>query len=116
MRLKRILQPSSVQRLLEAVVTRALLVPREWYQVRDPAGFPESLRRVVARTASTERVWSAWTDGHRISLFTSEMSLDLSRERGAPVIQVAEYHENGELRAAGHWLYDKAGAWRRCAE
>jgi hypothetical protein len=44
------------------------------------------------------------------------MSLALSRERGAPVLQVNRYEESGELKDAGSWMTDHDGTWRRCAD
>lgn len=58
---------------------------------------------------------------HRIEqaallLLTAEMSLPLSRERGAPVVQVNSYAESGELTDADFWVVEHEGKWRRCAD
>jgi len=70
----------------------------------------------VERTAEQGRVWACWTDGHEIRLFTCEMSLPLSRERGTPVLVVSRYDEHGELQDAGTWVADPEGKWRRFAD
>jgi hypothetical protein len=44
------------------------------------------------------------------------MSLPLSRERGAPVLQVNRYDEKGELKDAGSWTTDPEGKWRPLGE
>ena len=46
---------------------------------------------VLGQASGKERAWTYWTDGLRIWLFTAEMSLPLSRERGAPVLAANAY-------------------------
>ena len=115
-RLKKIGQPSRVEKLLQALVTRAGLVPEGAYQLRDRGGLPSALQRVLMQTASKERVWTCWTDSFRIWLFTAEMSLALSRGRGAPVLRLNVYSDRGELDDAGDWTVDQEGNWRRCVD
>jgi hypothetical protein len=106
-------QPSGAERLLEAVVVRGKLVPDDAYRIRDPASVPRELR-AIARIA-TGRAWSCWAQGFRHWLFIGEMSLSLSRERGAPVMQVDIYDEDG-LKDSSSWAPDRDGTWRRCAD
>lgn len=116
LRLKRIRQPPQVERLLERLVVQAGLVPANAYQLRDPGGLPSALERVILETTKIDRVWACWADGSRTRLFTGEMSLPLSRKRGAPVLMVTEYSEQGSLQEAGHWTFDGEGNWRRCTD
>lgn len=116
MRLKRIRQPSQVERLLERLVTQTGLLPADAYQLRDPGALPSVLQEVLLRTSNIDLVWTCWADSSRVVLFTAEMSLPLSRERGAAVLMVTEYSEQGCLLKAGHWTVDRDGNWRRCAE
>ena len=115
-RLKKIRQPSHIERLLERLVMQACLMPADAYQLRNPEGLPPALRRVLLETANKDRVWTCWSDGFGIWLFTAEMSLPLSRERGAPVLTVSKYSEQGSLQEAGQWTVDREGNWRRCAD
>lgn len=114
-RLKTIQQPSRIEKLLETMVVRAGLVPDGACQLRDRSKLPSALEHVLIRAASAERVWTCWTDGLRIWLFTAEMSLALSRERGTPVLAVDVYSECGVLKEVGHWTSDRDGNWQRCA-
>jgi hypothetical protein len=117
LRLRKIQQPSQVERLLEAFVVRGKLLAKDFYQIRDPRALPSPLQLVVARAAAQEgRVWGCWASGHELWLFTCEMSLALSRERGAPVLQVNRYDEAGELTEAGTWAADRDGGWVRCID
>jgi len=50
------------------------------------------------------RVWACWAYGAQLGLFTAEMFLPLSRERGTPVLRVNRYNDRGELMEAGDWL------------
>ena len=52
-------------------------------------------------------------DTHETHLFTREMSLALSRERGTPVLIVNRYNDKAELKHAGGWLADPKGKWRK---
>ncbi len=116
LRLSRLQQsPSHIKRLLEALVVRAKLVPEEAYQVRLTSAVPKPLRELAEQASKDGRVWACWAHGFRAWLFTAEMPLDLSRERGAPVMQVDVYDEAG-ARDSGVWVPNQDGTWQRCAE
>jgi hypothetical protein len=114
-RLRRIQLPH-VGRLLDAYVSRSNLLPKEAYQIRDPASVPAALRTLLDEATRQGRVWSCWTSGSAHWLFTCQMSLTQSRERGTPVLHVSLYNEEGALKDAGSWTTDRAGAWRRFGE
>lgn len=116
LRLRTIRQPSRVERLLEAFVTRTSLLPEGAYQIRDPDSLPSDLRRTLVRETEKGHVWGCWAGGLRTWLFTCELPLASSRERGAPMLQVKLYDEVGQLKEAGTWVTDHAGKWHRCAE
>jgi hypothetical protein len=116
LRLRAIQQPSRVERLLEAFVTRGPLLPEGAYQIRDPDALPSELQRTLIRATDKGHVWGCWARGLRTWLFTCEMPLDCSRERGTPVLQVNLYDEAGELKEAGTWVTDYAGKWRPCTQ
>jgi hypothetical protein len=107
--------PSHIQRLLEALVVRAKLVPEDAYQVRLMSAMPKELRRVADLAVKAGRVWVCWAQGFRAWLFTAEMPLALSRERGTPVMQVEIYDEGG-AKDSGLWTPDQDGTWQRCGE
>jgi hypothetical protein len=48
-------------------------------------------------------------------LFNAEMSLELSRERGCPVLQVGTYEMDGKLKRWQLWACLKDGTWQQCA-
>jgi len=116
LRLRKLLQPSQVERLLEACATRSGVLPEGAYQLRDPDSLPLELRRVLNQIAETGRVWTCWAYATHIWLFTGEVSLPLSRERRAPVLLITLYGEGGELQQAGTWMTNSEGAWRRCPD
>src|SRR5215469_4320721 len=94
MKLRRIQHPTQVDRLLEsyiAYILRAQLLPHDAIRVRTAALVPADLRRLVMQAVKLGRTWSCWTQGCRAWLFTAEMSPELSRERGAPVLEVKLY-------------------------
>jgi hypothetical protein len=107
--------PSHIQRLLEALVVRAKLVPEDAYQVRLMSAMPKELRRVADLAVKAGRVWVCWAQGFRAWLFTAEMPLALSRERGTPVMQVEIYDEGG-VKDSGLWTPNQDGTWQRCGE
>jgi hypothetical protein len=116
LRLRNMQEPSRVQRLLEAYVLRANILPEGSYPLRDPRELPQNLQIVIARALSQGQVWVCWARTHQIWLFTCEMSLALSRERGAPVVLVRRYDEDGDLHDSGTWRFDALGNWSRCAD
>ncbi|MGH8131739.1 MAG: hypothetical protein ACRETP_00680 [Steroidobacteraceae bacterium] len=115
-RLRTIQQPSHVERLLEALVSRANFLPKDSYQIRDPSALSSQLQTVLGRAVQEGRVWGCWATNYETWLFTCEMSLALSRERGTPVLLVNRYGDSGELTDAGSWMTDPEGKWRRCAD
>jgi hypothetical protein len=75
-----------------------------------------TLQRIVIQATKNEREWSSWTDNHRVWLFTAEMSLPLSRERGLPVLQVDWYGEHGNTTKSGSWVCNRGEQWQRCSD
>jgi len=115
-RLRNLQQPSQTEALLEALVSRGDLVPQGAYRIRDPKALSSQLQLIAARAATEGRIWAAWANPHYIWLFTGEMSLHLSRERGTPVLLVDRYDESGELQDTGPWAADAQGKWQRCGD
>ncbi len=116
LRLRTLQQPSHLERLLEALVSRGNFLPQEAYQIRNPDGVPQELRRILALAAKAGRVWGCWAYGTRHWLFTAEMSLPLSRERGAAVLQVTRYADDGNIEDSGTWIVTPDGSWQRCTD
>jgi|SRR6185437_10261983 len=116
MRLRSMQQPASVDRLLELFITSTNRVPANAYQTRTPSALSHDLRTLVQQARRKHRAWSAWTDDHGTWLFTAEMSLALSRERGAPVLEIHAYSEYAQLLEAAFWAQDRQGNWQRCAD
>jgi hypothetical protein len=112
-RLRKIQQPSHVERLLEAFASRGDLLPKDCYQIRASGALSAQLQAVVEQAIQKGHVWACWADSYHTWLFTCEMSLPLSRERGSPVLQVDVYDETGELKDAGVWV-NQQGKWSRC--
>jgi hypothetical protein len=116
MRLRKIQVPTSLERLLDALITRAKLVPEDGYRIRDPKSLPILLQNLIKRATPDGKVWSAWSNGPHTWLFTCEMSLPRSRELGTPVLQTAIYGEDGQLKDSAAWASDRKGSWNRCAD
>lgn len=117
LRLRRIQEPSRVERILDAYISRTSSLPDDAYQIRDPSNLPKNLQALLARGIKEGHVWSCWAcDPQHFWLFTCHMSLALSRERGAPVILVQVFGEDGELRDSGTWRFDPRENWTRCAD
>lgn len=116
LRLNRLQQsPSHIRRLLEVLVVRAKLVPEHAYQVRLTSAVPEELRVRAELAAKEGRVWVCWAHGFRAWLFTAEMALAVSRERGTPVMHIDIYDERG-VKDSGLWMPNQDGTWQRCAD
>jgi hypothetical protein len=117
LRLRRIQEPSRVERILDAYISRTSSLPDDAFQIRDPSQLPKNLQLLLTRGLREGRVWSCWAHGQQhIWLFTCHLSMELSRERGAPVILVQLYGEDGELKDSGTWKFDPVENWTRCAD
>jgi hypothetical protein len=116
LRLRTIQHPSQVARLLEAYIAFTDILPKGAYQIRTAVAIPTPMRGLVMEAVKLGKSWSCWAQGTQIWLFTAEMSLPLSRERGAPVLQVKLYGEDGLLRESGNMMTDHTGNWCRCAD
>jgi hypothetical protein len=106
---------SKVGELLESYVSQSDLVPKGSYQIRQTGSVPREVRKALTQAVKEGQTWSCWAHGLHTWLFTCNVSRPLSRERGAPVLQVSLYGEDGELRDRGSWIPDQHGKWCRHA-
>ena len=116
LRLRRMQEPSRVERLLDAYIAHGGELPDDCYQVRDSSGLPSALRIVLARAIEQGEAWSCWARGSQLWLFTCHMSLERSRERGGPVILVRVYDEDAQLLDSGAFRFDSQGNWTRSSD
>lgn len=117
LKLRRMQEPSGVERLLNAYISRTVALPPGTYQVLDTRELPQRLRSVITRAAARGETWSCWSHGARVWLFVCELSLTLSRERGAPVLLVRQYDEDAEIKDSGAWRYAPGSVtWTRLAD
>jgi hypothetical protein len=106
---------SKVGELLESYISQSDVVPRGSYPLHQPDSVPAEVRRVLALAIKAGQTWSCRAHGRHVWLFTCTVSAPLSRECGAPVLQVNLYGEHGELRDCGSWMPDQQGKWHRRA-
>ena len=116
LRLRKLHHPSKVERLLEACILRSNILPKNSYQIRDPRSVPQGLQRILSQATEQGMVWSCWAAGSDTWMFTCEMCLSLSRERGAPVLHVSLHNKDGSLTDSGNWTTDALGTWHRAGE
>lgn len=112
-RLRKLQQPGHVERLLKALVLDSDVLPPGAYEICERSSVPRELRGIATRASQKGQVWACWSHSFRTWLFTGEMSLPLSRERGAPVLQVNRYTDGG-LQDSAPWIPDRNGKWCRC--
>jgi hypothetical protein len=111
----KIQHPSKVGELLESYISQSDAVPRGSYQIRELSSVPREVRKVVSQAIKEGQTWSCRAHGLHTWLFTCDMSRPLSRERGAPVLHVSLYGDDGGLRDCGIWTPDQHGRWCRSA-
>jgi len=114
-RLRKIQHPSKVEELLESYISQSEVVPRGSYRIREPGSVPRNVRKVLTQAVKEGQSWSCRAHGLHTWLFTCNISGFLSRERGAPVLQVNVYGDDGGLRDCGTWTPDQHGKWCRSA-
>ena len=106
-------QPSQVDQLLASLVHDIETVHGDSEPVRTQSALPCAIQKIIIQARKAGSSWSCWRDGTGgIRLFIGEMSLSLSRERGAPVLHVAQYGTDG-LTDTTNWIADGQGHWRR---
>jgi hypothetical protein len=106
--------PSKVGELLESYIAQSPVVPKGSYQIRHAGSVPREVRKVLTQAVKDGQTWACWAHGLHTWLFTCNLS-PLARERGAPVLQVSVYSEDGELWDRGSWMPDQHGKWCRDA-
>ena len=116
MRLQAINQPQRAERLLEAYVQAAGVLPPDAWRIRDRSAVPEAVQGLIAQAIRRRELWCCYTDGTSVLLFVGEMSLARSLAQRAPVLEIRRYTERGELAASGAWVTDQEGAWRPCSD
>jgi hypothetical protein len=115
LRLRVLQQSVDAERLLEALATRANIVPKNSYRIHDPDALPLTLQRVMFNAAQEGRIWVGWARGSHSWLLTCETRDPISPERQAVVLRVKVYGEDGDLVEAGDWTVAADGEWERCA-
>lgn len=106
---------SPVEELLESYISQSEVVPKGAYRIREPGSVPRKVRKPLIAAAREGQAWSCRAHGLHTWLFTCNMSRSLSQERGAPVLQVSLYGDDGGLRDCGNWMPDQNGKWCRSA-
>jgi hypothetical protein len=114
-RLRSIQHPRRSIGLLASFVSRDGVIPVRAHRVILPKELTPSLRRLADTRRGGDSVWIAFADYHRIWFFTATPSLELSRERGRPVLEIRSYDEQGDLLESACWVYTRDEEWVRCA-
>jgi len=114
-RLRQLQEPPQVERLLNVLASGSKVLPPGAYQIHGHSAVPRELRKLALRATQKGQAWSCWAHTFQTWLFTGEMSLPLSRERGAPVLLVNLYNDGG-LQDSAPWMPDRNGKWCRCEE
>jgi len=113
-RLKSIQVPDRTLSLLESFARSNLKIPPDAHQLKSLNELPSQLRRNIGSGPDQQYVWYAWSDGVRTWLLTGALSLERSRERGRPVLDVRSYDEHGYLEESAAWVCTRAEEWERC--
>ena len=113
-KLRTLQQPSRLEALLESLIRSQKWVPPDASRVVDRSELPLVLQKLAAKTMKAGDAWWAWSTYDGIRIFITEMSLELSRERGSPALKVSYYNSQGKLRQYSHWIQLTDGTWQRC--
>jgi|ERR1700728_2848099 hypothetical protein len=115
-RLRSIQEPNHCEELVEACVHGIKMVPQGAVRMTSLSDLSIPLRRLARKNALPESsVWLAWGDAGAMWFVAGTTSLDLSRERGRPVLQLRVYNEEGTLDEALTCVQTSANNWERCA-
>jgi hypothetical protein len=116
-RLRGLQKPSHCEQLVDACVRARLMVPAS--AVRTPLSELSIPLRVLAKRSSSlgdsSSAWLAWSEGASMWFVAGTTSLEMSRERGRPVLQLRVYDQEGALDEAVTCVQTAANTWERCA-
>ena len=116
MRLRTTQKPNQCEQLVEACVRGRNMVPQGAVRMTSLSELSIPLRRLARKNALAESsVWLAWADAGDMWFVTGTTSLELSRERGRPVLQLRVYNQEGRLNEALTCVQTPANSWERCA-
>ena len=116
MRLRTTQKPNQCEQLVDACVRGRTMVPHDAVRMTSLSELSIPLRRLARKDALGEpSVWLAWGDADAMWFVTGTTSLELSRERGRPVLQLRLYNQEGKLNEALTCVQTPANSWERCA-
>jgi hypothetical protein len=116
MKLRAIQHPGHAVELLDSFIRLEGHLPSASHRLTHGSQLTPSLEKLAQRTLADGSVWRAWTDDRAIWLWTCEVSLPRSRERGLPVMEVWRYDEFGAVEESGTWVRVRQDSWQRCNE
>jgi len=113
-RLRTIQKPNLCEQSVDACVRGRNMVPHDAIRLTSLSELTIPLRRLARTNALAESaVWLAWSDDGPIWFVTGTISLELSRERGRPVLQMRVYNRDGALEEALTCMHTSADVWER---
>jgi hypothetical protein len=103
-----------------AVLPDSLVISQNWVsdnapQVTDRSELSSALQRLAVNASNGGGAWRAWWSHDGVRLFATEMSMELSRERGFPALNVRYYNDQARLQSYTMWVQSTDATWRRCA-
>jgi hypothetical protein len=75
---------------------------------------PAPLRHLSRLIDRQDSLWRSWADEPRIWFFEGVLSLELSRERGKPVLNLCAYDRVGDLLRSRMFVLSADHRWRKC--
>jgi hypothetical protein len=116
MKLRAIQHPGPAGELLDSFIRLAGRLSQDAHEVLDERRLTPPLEKLAQRSLEDGAVWRAWSDDRAMWLWSCEVSLARSRERGLPVMEVRRYDENGIVEDSGTWVRVRNEDWQRCNE
>jgi hypothetical protein len=113
-KLRALQRPSETDSLLDSFVWNRPANPKGLRKVVNLTELSAALQKIARNAKQQNRAWGAWTDERNDWLYTAEMSLAMSRERGHPVLEVASFNEDGHLEESEVWMRTGDGRWQQC--
>jgi hypothetical protein len=116
-RLRGFQKPTHCEQLVDACVRGRRMVPSS--AVRTTLSELSIPLRVLAQKNSSQgdssTAWLAWSEGAAMWFVAGTTSMEMSRERGRPVLQLLVYDQEGALGEALTCVQTAANTWERCA-
>jgi hypothetical protein len=99
--------------MLDSPVRSCNWVPAQPPRLTNRSELSSILQKLAYKAAENEGAWRAWFSHGGVRLFVTVMSMEVSRERGRPALNVSYYDDEGSLQDYGLRIQPADETWQQ---